>query len=218
MTNHTPQTLMAFTERVKQAFLAKKIRCPVHLNSEDQAEPLIDIFKSIQPTDWVFSNWRSMWHALLHGIQEDELFDTILQGRSMYIMSAKHRFMASSIVGGMLPIACGVAAGIKRKPRDYLREARDGGMYGLPSPGECVNVFVGDMTWSTGLFQEFQQYCMGYDLPVRVFIENNGLSTNTPTFEAWGEHPHDSESKYSMHRYEYERTGPHVGVGERVQF
>ena len=37
--------LLAFNERVKDAFLAKRIRAPVHLCDPNQAEPLISIFK-----------------------------------------------------------------------------------------------------------------------------------------------------------------------------
>jgi pyruvate dehydrogenase E1 component alpha subunit len=218
VTNHTPDTLRAFTNRVKDAFLAKRIAAPVHLCGGNE-EQVIEAFRHISQGDWVFSTWRSAYHALLHGIPEDWVFGEILAGRSMYLMNKEHRFMASSIVGGMLPVACGVAAGIKRRPVDYLREARDGGMYGLPSPGEYVNVFIGDMAWRTGIYHEFQQYCIGHNLPVRVFVEDNGLSTNTPTIEAWGLNPgNDDHILFKFHRYEYQRTWPHVGVGQNVQF
>ena len=117
---HTVDSLIAFEKRVEQAFLDKRIRAPVHLCSKSQAEPLIEIFKDIRPQDFVFCTWRSMFHALLKGIPEEELFQMILDGRSMFIMSKANNFMSSAIVGGCLPIAMGVAAGIKRKVPEQI--------------------------------------------------------------------------------------------------
>ena len=227
---HTPESLAAFTERVRLAFLAKKIRAPIHLNSSSQAEPLIEIFKNINPQDHVFSTWRSAWHLLLKGMPEDELFQEILAGRSMFLSSKKYRFMSSAIVGGMLPIALGVAAGIKRKRDSILKQresnsdksfADGGGDYGAyldtyyrdEQSLEKVFVFVGDMCSRTGLFHEFRQYCEGHSLPVHIVIEDNGLSTDTPTEEVWG-----TSQELPIIRYKYERTTPHVGVGTHVFF
>jgi len=197
MTNHTPQSLSAFSDRVKAAFLAKQIAAPVHLCDDAQAEPLIEIFKSIRPQDAVFGTWRSSFHALLKGIPEDEVFQMILEGRSMYLMSRQYRFMASSIVGGILPIALGVADGIKRTGED----------------AKCY-VFVGDMTEKTGLANEFVRYAQCNELPIIVTVEDNGLSTNTPTQSAWGQ----STKPLLYGSYRYTRTVPHVGVGGHVQF
>lgn len=195
---HTKQSLIAFEERVKESFLAKKIFSPVHLsgNNEDQ---LLNIFKEVQPQDWVFSNWRSHYHALLKGIPEEQVFAEIQAGRSMYLMSREHNFLCSSIVGGILPIAAGVALGLKR----------NGGW-------DKVWVFVGDMTARCGIFHEFCSYCFGHALPIRVVVEDNGYGTNSPTEETWGtQEPSWSEMS---RRYKYHRTTPHVGVGSHVQF
>lgn len=194
---HTVESLRAFEERVKQAFLDKRIRAPVHLSYGNE-EHLLQIFRKIDvERDWVFSTWRSHYHALLKGFGEDELFNMILDGRSMYINNARHKFVASSIVGGILPIACGVALGAKLKALD-----------------EQVWVFVGDMTARTGIYHEFIQYCSGHILPVHVVIEDNGLSTNTPTAQVWGKGPRFID----VYRYKYERQTPHVGVGTYVSF
>jgi TPP-dependent pyruvate/acetoin dehydrogenase alpha subunit len=196
MTTHTPQTLSAFSQRVRDAFIAKRIPGPVHLCDDAQADDLVRIFRDIKPEDWVFATWRSSFHALLKGIPEEEVFQMILDGRSMYLMSKEYRFFASSIVGGILPIALGVAEGIKR----------NGG-------GAWCRVFVGDMCKTTGLYSEFVRYVEGHQLPVVIISEDNGLSTNTPTREAWGTGNHHHYTGYA-----YKRTVPHVGVGERVQF
>lgn len=200
MTSHTPETLIAFRERVKTAFIEKRIPAPVHLPGGNEQQ-VIDVFRHVLPGDWVFSGWRSMYHALLHGIPEEALFDMILAGRSMYIMSREHRFMASSIVGGILPIACGVAMAAKR----------------LRTEGR-VWVFVGDMTSTIGLFHEMREYSVKQELPVCFVVEDNGYSTGTPTDAAWGIGAQQWTRPSIEIRYEYERTTPHVGVGVHVDF
>ncbi len=186
--------LIAFSKEVAERFENKEIRGPVHLNSDTQAEPLIEIFKQIKPTDWVLSTWRSHWHCLLHGVPRERVMADILAGRSMQLHFPEHRFMTSSIMGGMLPIACGLAAG-----------------------GEKVWCFVGDMCASTGAFQDAHKYAMRNNLPVRFINEDNSLSTNTPTEKAWGPVTgQDQKWKYSS--YEYKRTSQHCGTDTYVAF
>ena len=93
------ETLIKFEEEIKELFLDRQIRSPVHFSrgNEDQ---LIDIFGQIKKDDWVFSTHRSHYHALLHGISPKWLRDEILQGRSMQIFSREHKLFSSSIVGG----------------------------------------------------------------------------------------------------------------------
>ena len=63
----TKEFLVSFSNEIKEIYELGKIRAPIHLsgNNEDQ---LINIFKKIKKSDWVFSTWRSHYHALLHGI------------------------------------------------------------------------------------------------------------------------------------------------------
>lgn len=191
----TKEYLIAFEEEIKDLFLSKKISAPIHLSGGNE-DSLIEIFKNVNHNDWVFSTWRSHYHALLKGITREKLLNDILLGRSMYLSSKDHKFLCSSIVGGILPIACGVALGAK-----------------LLNLNEKIWVFVGDMTACTGVFHEFVQYCKGHNLPVSIIIEDNKLSTNTPTVEVWGEGKNISITSYS-----YNRTYPHVGVGKHVIF
>ncbi len=188
--------LIAFERTVAEAFLNKQISAPVHLcgGNEDQ---LIEIFKEVRPNDWVFSTWRSTYHALLKGVPPQWVFSEMLAGRSMLLMNAEYRLVSSAIVGGILPIACGVALGAK-----------------LRGLSDRIWVFVGDMTATTGLFREFEQYCAGHELPVRIVVEDNGVSTNTPTDVTWG----TSKQILPIQRYRYQRTWPHVGIGQHVAF
>ena len=191
------EELIAFEERVKVAFLAGQIHAPVHLSggNEDQ---LIEIFREIRPQDWVLSTWRNHYHALLKGIDPEWLYREILDGHSMYIENKEHKFLSSSIVGGILPIAVGLALGAKRRGTD-----------------ERVWCFVGDMAAQTGICFEASRYARGHDLPITIVVEDNGLSTNTPTKEVWGM-AYGKQNGYTA--YHYKRVFPHVGVGEWVTF
>ena len=187
------EELISFEREVAEAFERQEIPGPIHLSggNEDQ---LIEIFREIDPADWVFSTYRSHYHALLHGIPRAWLMAEIRAGRSMNICSPEHRFHSSAIVGGCLPIAVGVAAALKRQ--------------GSPLHVWC---FVGDMAATTGAFHEAVRYYRGHGLPLRIIVENNGLSCDTPTAECWG----TALTNDPLH-YEYERTYPHSGIGRYV--
>ena len=189
--------LIDFELRVKDVYEKGKIHAPVHLsgNNEDQ---LINIFKNISSEDWVFTSWRNHYHALLHGFDEDELFDLILEGRSMSINSVKNKFYSSSIVAGSLPIALGTALSIK-----------------LRKETNKVWCFIGDMTFETGCFHECYKYSRNNQLPLEFVIEDNNMSTNTPTDETWIKKSNVPEDVYY---YKYERLYPHHGTGSWVLF
>ena len=189
--------LINFEKRVQKVYEAGEIKAPVHLsgNNEDQ---LIEIFKKIDKDDWVFSSWRNHYHALLHGFDPEELFNLIKEGKSMGINSVKHKFYSSSIVGGSLPIALGVAQSIKLKKETSK-----------------VWCFIGDMTFETGIFHECYKYSRNFDLPLEFVIEDNNMSTNTPTDEAWNQ---KSEIPDDVYYYQYERNFPHHGTGKWILF
>lgn len=190
----TAAELIAFEARVQEEFEAGRVNGPVHLSGGNE-EQLIEIFRDVRREDFVLSTWRNHFHALLHGVPQEELFAAIVAGKSLSFNSSKHRFYSSAIVGGILPIAVGLAAGIKRCGGD-----------------ECVWCFVGDMCASIGTFHDASQYAVSQNLPVRFVIEDNGMSTNTPTKEAWG----DGGSSWHIlpMSYRYERTVPHYGSGK----
>jgi pyruvate dehydrogenase E1 component alpha subunit len=135
---------------------------------------------------------------LLHGIDENWLENEILEGRSMGIINKKKKFYSSSIVGGILPIALGVALSIKRKKGKSK-----------------VWVFIGDMTFECGIFHETYKYAKNFKLPIKFVIEDNNLSTNTPTKDAWGK---KSNIPKDIIHYIYKRNYPHHGTGSWVLF
>ena len=129
-----------FEDEVIQHWESGEIHGPIHLSNGNEDE-LIEIFKKVGVDDWVFSTWRSHYHALLHGIDESWLKDEILDGRSITIVNKKCNFYSSAIVTGILPIALGAAESIKLKGED-----------------KKVWCFIGDMTFETGIFYEVHKY------------------------------------------------------------
>ena len=191
------QDLIDFEKRVKKVYEAGEIKAPIHLsgNNEDQ---LIKIFKNIDKDDWVFSTWRNHYHALLHGFDPEELFNLIKEGSSMGINSVERKFYSSSIVGGILPIALGVAQSIKLKKQTNK-----------------VWCFIGDMTFETGVFHECYKFSRNFQLPIEFVVEDNNMSTNSPTDKTWGK---KSKIPDDVIYYQYERNFPHHGTGNWVLF
>ena len=196
----TRDELIAFEADIAAEFNAGRIRAPIHLDggNEDQ---LIEVFKGIKPTDWVFCSWRSHYKALLHGVPPAEVKAAIMAGRSIALCFPEHRFLSSAIVGGNLPIALGVALSIKRR----------GG-------SEHVWCFIGDMTAATGIAHECAAYKSGHKLPLTIVVENNGKSVVTETNQVWNGAQRDSLGYVADSYYEYDLPFPHSGAGVRVQF
>ena len=97
----TPQQLIDFENDIAAEFNAGKIPYPIHLSGTGNEDWLIDFFKQINPQDWVFSTWRSHYHALLKNMSPEKLKAKIMAGESMHIMDKELNFFSSSIVGGI---------------------------------------------------------------------------------------------------------------------
>lgn len=214
ITDHTPESLIEFEAGVAEAFNAGKIRAPIHLSGGNEAA-LIEIFRAVQPQDWVLTTWRSHYHCLLKGVPEIQLKTDIIQGRSITLTYQTRRIVSSAIVGGMLPVAVGLAWSIKA-----AREIRWSGPAGVPYVPNAepkVWVFVGDMAAETGAFSECTRYARAHNLPVRFVVEDNGISVCTDTQKAWGSGTRIPEP-YWVTRYVYKLPWPHSGAGKRINF
>jgi pyruvate dehydrogenase E1 component alpha subunit len=196
-TTFTPQDLIDFENLIVSHWEAGKIRGPIHLSNGNE-EQLIEIFKKISANDWVFSTWRSHYHALLHGISPKWIENEILNGKSITLCNIDEKFYASAIVGGTLSIALGVAMGIKAKGSD-----------------EKVWCFIGDMSFESGLFYEVHKYARNFDLPIVFVVEDNGVSTYTPTEATWNV---KRNIPSDVIHYTYESKYPHYGTGKWIVF
>lgn len=193
MIEWTADRLRAFEASVQSAIEAGRVNGPCHLAGGNENE-LIRIFADVRLGDWCFATYRSHYHALLHGLPEQYVWEEILAGRSMSLHSPMHRFYTSAIVGGCLPIAVGVAAALKRQQRP-----------------ERVWCFIGDMAASAGTFHDCEKYARRNNLPITFVVEDNGVSTYTPTDDAWGTEFGDP-SNTADKIYQYTQTVPHIGA------
>lgn len=191
----TAQELIAFETDIAAEFNAGHIRAPVHLYDGNE-EQMIEMFRSVKPNDWVCCSWRSHYQCLLKGVPPAELKTEIMAGRSIALCFPRQRIVCSAIVGGILPIAVGIAMAIKRR--------------GGP---ECVHCFMGDMTFESGVAYECMKYAANHELPLRWIVEDNGKSVCTDTRAVWGLPGAPWRQEYS-----YSPKYPHAGAGRRVQF
>jgi pyruvate dehydrogenase E1 component alpha subunit len=189
--------LIRFEQSIVDIWEAGKIKGPVHLSNGNETS-LIEIFKRIKETDWVFSTWRSHYHWVLKGLSADYATEIIKEGKSITMCEHEERFYASAIVGGTLPIALGVASAIKK----------DGG-------DDKVWVFLGDMSFESGIFYEVHKYARNFDLPLYFVVEDNGVSTYTPTDATWNI---KREAPSDVIHYTYKSKYPHYGSGKWIAF
>jgi pyruvate dehydrogenase E1 component alpha subunit len=193
----TSEKLIRFEERIVEHWEAGKIRGPIHLSNGNE-EQLIEIFKRVSENDWVFTTWRSHYHWLLKGISADYAEALILDGKSITLCDIDDKFYSSAIVGGTLSIALGVAMGIKQNGGD-----------------DKVFVFVGDMSFESGIFYEVHKYARNFDLPIVFVVEDNAVSTYTPTEATWNT---KREIPSDVIHYTYKSKYPHYGSGKWVVF
>ena len=196
----TKEELIAFEADIAERFNRGEIRAPIHLEGGSE-DSLIEIFKDVRRGDWVLCSWRSHLKALLHGVPPALVKSEIMAGRSIALCFPEYRFLSSAIVGGTIPIALGIALGIKR----------GGG-------NEKVWCWTGDMTALTGTSLECSNYARWHDLPVVWVTEDNGISVMTETRPVWGGEFKGEISLARSRYYKYQNPWPHSGAGKRVEF
>ncbi|MEK6882453.1 MAG: thiamine pyrophosphate-dependent enzyme [Nanoarchaeota archaeon] len=225
-TNWTIESLKKFEQETADLFNDGKLKSPVHLSGsiDDKLEEfLIKTFKDIKPNDWIATTYRSHYHSLLKGVPEERLKAWILDNKSIHFMDSEYKMFSSAIVGGTLPTALGIAVGLKLKQNMILTSEKEMNKQGYYK--QKVWVFIGDMTANTGVFKEVFKYTVNHKLPIKFIVENNFLSTDTPTHEVWGLNKQDFIFQFEMLKelypdyfdyITYERKWPHYGTGKFV--
>lgn len=196
--NWNKEELIHFENKIVECWEHGEIRGPVHLSNGNE-DHLIEIFKRIKTSDWVLSTWRSHYHALLKGINPNWVKEEILKGKSITLCNIDEKFYSSAIVGSTLSIALGIAKSIK-----------------MDNGTDKVWCFIGDMSFESGLFYETHKYARNFELPLYFVVEDNGVSTNTPTQVTWNNIK--KEVPTDVIYYEYTSKFPHYGTGKWVVF
>jgi pyruvate dehydrogenase E1 component alpha subunit len=196
--NLTKQELIDFEKRIVKLWEEARIPYYIHLSGGNE-EQLMDIFKEINPEDYVISTHRSHYHYLLKGGNPKRLEEMILEGRSMHVMDKELNFIATAIVGGGPAIATGIAYALNQD-----------------NSKRKVWCFVGDGAEDEGHFYEAVRYVSGKKLPCTFIIEDNDRSVETPKIERYGE----SEIQWPdcVRRYHYVPTTLHAGTDKFVDF
>jgi len=200
--NKSIKKLIEFENEIATIFNNKKIKAPIHLYNGNE-EKIIRIFKKIKKKDWVMCSWRSHYQCLLKGVPENLLKKKIIEGKSISLCFPKYNIFSSAIVGGIVPIAVGVAISIKKNNLD-----------------EKVYCFIGDMTSETGIVHESIKYSINHKLPIIFIVEDNNLSVCTNTRTAWKQNilSYEKVRNRSIKYYKYKNKYPHSGAGKRIEF
>lgn len=188
----TVEELINFENRIGELYLDGQLPFLFHLSGGNEKD-LIDIFEKINEGDYVISNHRSHYHAVLHGISPEVVEDRILNGRSMFIYDRNLNFFSSAIIGGTPAIAAGIAWALKRK-----------------GSSQKVWCFVGDGTEDSGHLYEAVRYVDGFDLPCTFIIENNNRSVEATNEERWGKTADYIWNSPCVLKYYYNITYPHA--------
>ena len=159
--------LIAFERHIADIFETGVLPFLIHLSGGNE-DRLIEIFKDVQPGDWVFSSHRNHYHYLLTAVRNGVPFPEaatkleamIRNGKSMFVYDASINFCCSAVLAG----TCGIAAGMALR----LRDAQE------PGPRKPrVWSFIGDGGEDEGHFYEAAMFVEGHGLPCTFVIEDN---------------------------------------------
>ncbi len=159
-------------ETIAERYSEWEMRCPVHLSIGQEAIAC-GVCTNLKQQDYVMSTHRAHAHYLAKGGSLKHMMAEIYgkvagcskgKGGSMHIVDIDAGFLGSTpIVGGIIPIATGVAFGIT-----------------LKNEGKLSVVFIGDASTEEGVFSESINFAALKKLPVIFVCENNFFSVYSP--------------------------------------
>ena len=95
MTNITKKELYEFENKIVETYKAAELRSPIHLSGSIDGvleDFLINFFKQVKKEDWVFSTYRSHYHALLKGMPPERLYGWVLDNKSIHVMDLELQY------------------------------------------------------------------------------------------------------------------------------
>ncbi|MBX3166256.1 MAG: hypothetical protein KF760_02545 [Candidatus Eremiobacteraeota bacterium] len=207
--------LAAFEEEIKECYLNKQIRAPIHLRSGLE-ENLLEIFREVEPQDYVYAYWASHLHCLLKGVPRDQVRQSILDGNSIALCFPQYNVYCSGIASSLAGVATGTALALKRAGASAFSGGRRS-----QRREPHVWLFTGDMAAECGTFHEAIKYAHHFSLPVTFVVEDNAVSVLTDTRKTWGSpRPWYVDTPYAerIRYFQYSNSYPHSGVSVRVAF
>ncbi|MCG3173978.1 MAG: Acetoin:2,6-dichlorophenolindophenol oxidoreductase subunit alpha [Myxococcota bacterium] len=168
--------IRVFEERAAQEYAKGHIGgfCHLYIGQEAVA---VGAFAALQPQDHIITHYREHGHAIARGMDINgvmaELFGKATgvtggRGGSMHLVDKDLHFWGGhAIVGGHLPIATGIAFGLKQQGGD----------------GVVLCIF-GDGASNIGMFHESLNLAAVWKLPVIFLCENNRYGMGTAVARA----------------------------------
>ena len=163
-------------ERIIELYPTDQIQSPVHLSIGQEAVA-VGVCAGLEPTDWVFINYRGHAFYLAKGGPLPEFFAELMgksgglskgKAGSMHLADPEHGVIgASAVVASTISHAVGAALASKIK-------------------GEVRRVFVanfGDGAMEQGVFYESLNFAALHQVPVLFLCEDNELAVHTSVNE-----------------------------------
>ncbi|OFX15926.1 MAG: pyruvate dehydrogenase (acetyl-transferring) E1 component subunit alpha [Armatimonadetes bacterium RBG_16_58_9] len=165
--------IRAFEERVHKIYLdGEMMGMSPHLSCGEEAMAA-GVSAALRPDDYVLTTHRGHGHVLARGTDTKKMMAELCgkvtgtnkgRGGTLHIADCSLNVLgANGIVGGGLPIACGVGYSIKYRGTDQV----------------CV-IFFGDAASNQGTFHESVNLAAAFKLPIVYVCENNLYGLSTP--------------------------------------
>jgi pyruvate dehydrogenase E1 component alpha subunit len=182
---HAMRTIRAYDERL--AALQASLGLPGTCTAVGQEAAAVGVVAALEPNDLILTNHRSSGHLLARGADAGRMLAEVMGKRTGYCggksgslhISVKELgvVLTSTIVGGELSLATGVALSQRTLKRDGI-----------------VVCFFGDGAACEGIFHESLNLASVWDLPILYVCENNQWQAfvhrretmRTEHISAWG--------------------------------
>lgn len=180
-----------FEEKSAELYTKEKIRGFLHLYVGQEAVA-VGVQQSLKKEDYLLSTYREHGHALAWGLDPKVIMAEMFgkqqgcshgRGGSMHLFDPGHHFFGgSSIVGGHLPLALGMALASKKQKK-----------------GNITCCYFGEGAAAEGEFHEVINLAAIWQVPLLMVCENNLYAGGTAL-------------RYSHAVQDLEKKGPGYGV------